>query len=254
MSAASDLRHSQIIEFLKEYDQAKVVELSNQFKVTEETIRRDLDRLEEEGLVIRKHGAAVLRENYSHESSFDERSIKNIEEKRSIAKEAIKYIKTGDRIYLDGSTTAWQMSRFIQDMEITVITNSLKVVSNLIHHEKMKVICLGGEVIRTLQTVSGLVPMNLLREYHLDKCFISCQGLDAEWGVSDNNEDVVALKKIALKQSKVYYLLVDRFKIHQKSSFLIAPTEKIEYLITNQMENKDLAAKYKSKISNFIEV
>lgn len=227
------IRHEIIISILKEQGHARVIDFAEQFNVTEETIRRDFTKLEKKGKIIRKHGGAVLKETLGGELSFDQRRIQNIDEKTAIAKFALSYIKPGDTIFLDGSTTAWQMSRYMPDIEITVITDSIKVIASLMNHQKLNLISIGGQIWTPTQTMIGQGALDSVVNCHVNKCFFSCQGLDPEWGVSDNNSDIAAIKKAMLNHSTEHYLLVDSDKLQAKSLIKFADTSQIDFVFTD---------------------
>lgn len=135
-------RYERIVELVNERGSIRVSELSTLCQVTEETIRRDLDRLEKVGL-LRSHGGAVSLRDRQPETPYAEREIMNAAEKQRIAREAVLMIKPGDRILLDASTTAWYMAS-LPDMPLTVLTNSIRVAAELSGKERIDVISTGG--------------------------------------------------------------------------------------------------------------
>lgn len=120
-----------LVQLVNERMSIRVNELSKIFSVTEETIRRDLEKLEKEHLLRRSHGGAVSIEKEQSEVSYQEREIIHSVDKQKIASEAVKWIKPGDQIALDASTTAWYMAKELPDMPLTVLTNSIKVAVEL---------------------------------------------------------------------------------------------------------------------------
>src|SRR5699024_10069793 len=124
-------RQRKIVEIVNEKSSVRVSELSKEFSVTEETIRRDLEKLEAAQLLQRSHGGAISIMKDQQELSYTEREIMHAKEKKEIAIEAVKLIDLGDRIVLDASTTAWYMARELPNMPLTVITNSIKVATEL---------------------------------------------------------------------------------------------------------------------------
>jgi len=117
-------RHQKIIEQLEEKRIVRVSELSKKFSVTEETIRRDLEKLEKEGYLTRSHGGAVFNEMVKNqEIPFAEREITNISKKKLIAQMSVRYVEESDTILLDASSTAWYMAKILPNMPLTVVTN-----------------------------------------------------------------------------------------------------------------------------------
>jgi DeoR/GlpR family transcriptional regulator of sugar metabolism len=239
MSVQSKARHQQIISFLKEAGQAKVHELSAKFQVTEETIRRDLAKLENDDLLIRKHGGAVPQNTIPDELSFDQRKIQNIKEKTVIAELALKHIEEGDTIFLDGSTTTWQMARNMPDIPLTIISDSIRVLVSLSKHKNITLVSIGGVICPATQTMLGPNAISSIKNYYVDKYFFSCQGLDPDWGVSDNNYDVAAVKIAMIEQSNKHFLLLDNQKLNKRSLVLFASLKEVDHIITDSNTAQD---------------
>ena len=113
----------------------------------------------------------------------------------TVAEVAVKYVSSNDRIILDASTTAWYMAKILPDMPITVVTNSLKVAMELANREKVTVISVGGLLLQKSLSFVGPQTTNALESYHVNKAFISCQGIHAVRGISDSNEMQALVKK-----------------------------------------------------------
>src|SRR5699024_5851183 len=150
----------------------RVTALSRIFSITEETIRRDLENLEKLDKLQRSHGGEVSISSQGPEDTYMEREIINIKEKRQIANAAIKQDHEGDRIILDASTTEWYMTKELPDSDITVLTNSIKVATELSSKRNITVISTGG-VLRT-ESLSFIGPLaeSSLDYYHVNKAFI----------------------------------------------------------------------------------
>ena len=166
-----------------------VSELVTPCQVSQETIRRDLSQLEKRGLLQRSHGGAVpvkkqnasiqgnnraVREN---ELSFRQRINEHVDAKMSIAKRALDFITPGDCILLDSSTTCWYLARQLPDIELTVLTNSLRIVQTLAARGSIRTICLGGEYSDRDEDFHGVVAEQPLREFQMNKIFFSCSSL-----------------------------------------------------------------------------
>ncbi|MBS4203376.1 DeoR/GlpR family DNA-binding transcription regulator [Lederbergia citrea] len=227
-------RHQKIIELVNERSSIRVTELSNIFSVTEETIRRDLEKLEKEQKLQRSHGGAVSVREQDSEIHFSERVITNVLEKKAIAVEAAKQVKSGDRIILDASTTAWYMAKELPNLPLTVITNSIKVVMELSKKEKIEIISMGGRLSpRSLSYVGPLAEQSI-NMYHVNKVFLSCKGLDFNDGLSDSNELQAMLKKRMIERSDQVYLMVDSSKIGKRAFSQISPLSEVDFVITDK--------------------
>ncbi|ASS92792.1 DeoR/GlpR family DNA-binding transcription regulator [Peribacillus simplex] len=226
-------RHQKIVELVNERSSIRVTELSEIFSVTEETIRRDLEKLEKETKLIRSHGGAVSLQEDDSEIHFSERVITNVNEKKVIAYEAAKRVVEGDRIILDASTTAWYMSKALPNIPLTVITNSTKVVMELSKKEKIEVISTGGRLLSKSLSFVGPIAEKSLTMYHVNKTFLSCKGIHLEEGLSDSNEGQALLKKKMIERSDAVILMVDSSKFGKKAFSLIVPPSEVDEVITD---------------------
>lgn len=179
-------RWQRIVQLVNERGSIRVTELSELCQVTEETIRRDLDRLESEGKLMRSHGGAVSVKEAQSEVPFLERETAHADFKNSIAKEAISHIREGDRIILDASTTAWYMAKLIPDMQLTILTNSMKVALEVSGKEKIQVISTGGLLSPKSLSYVGPLAERSLDMYHVHKLFLSCKGVHIQRGISES--------------------------------------------------------------------
>ncbi len=230
-------RHREIVNLVDNEGSVRVAELAKLFQVTEETIRRDLEKLEAEGKLLRSHGGAVSAKNSERETHFSEREISHIQEKMAIAREAVSRVEEGDTILLDASTTAWQMARLLPDMRMTVLTNAIKVAVELAERSKIRVISTGGTLSAPSLSFIGPIAEKTLQSYHVNKLFLSCKGVDIERGLSDSNELQAMLKRNMISIADRCYLLVDHSKFGVKSLTRIAQLKEIHEVITD--ENTD---------------
>lgn len=226
-------RHRKILETVNERLSVRVSELSKIFSVTEETIRRDLEKLEKENLLRRSHGGAVSIIGEQSEISYLEREVTNAQKKKAIAKEAIKFINQGDLIALDASTTAWYMARELPDMPLTVITNSIKVTLELSQKERIKVISTGGMLLAKSLSYVGHLAERSLEWYHVNKAFVSCKGVHVEEGLSDSNESQALLKKKMMNIADQTILMVDSTKFGIRTFMHICDLKEIDHTLVD---------------------
>src|SRR5690625_5057559 len=234
-------RHQKIVELVNERKSIRVTELSRIFSITEETIRHDLENLEKQGKLQRSHGGAVSISSQRPEISYLKREIINIKEKRQIAKAAVKQVHEGDRIILDASTTAWYMAKELPDSDITVLTNSIKVATELSAKKNITVISTGG-VLRT-ESLSFIGPLAeaSLDSYHVNKAFISCKGFHVDHGLSESSEQQSRVKKKMINISDVVYMMIDYSKFGIQAFSRLSPIDDIDYIITDSnMTDKNL--------------
>ncbi len=226
-------RQRKIVDIVNERLSIRVSELSKIFKVTEETIRRDLEKLEKENQLTRSHGGAVSIEKYEHEPSYSEREITNVAEKKAIAEEAVQYIRQGDQIILDASSTAWYVAKELPDIPLTVVTNSIKVAIELSKKDQVKVISTGGQLLSSSLSYVGPLAERSLGLYHVNKAFLSCKGVHLESGLSDSNELQALLKGKMMQIADETIMMVDSSKFGARAFSQISLLSDVDTIITD---------------------
>ncbi|WP_218925318.1 MULTISPECIES: DeoR/GlpR family DNA-binding transcription regulator [unclassified Gemella] len=178
--------------------------------VSEATIRRDLAYLEDKNFIYRTHGGAAKRSSTRGvESTFDSKKGEYVLDKQNVAKYVSdNVIANGQTIYLDVGTSTYDMIDYLKDKKITVVTNSVYHLRKLSAF-KIYTIILGGIVKHSTQAVVGAFALEQLSKYSFDACFIGCNGIDHNFGISTADEQEAYLKKQALSNSKKKYILAD---------------------------------------------
>ena len=219
-----------------------VQELAEQFQVSDETIRRDLEKLEEEGFLKKGYGGAVLNEDIGMELPFNLRSKINPEGKSRIAELVVDHLENGDHIFLDASSTTVFISRAIKrrpPKRLTVITNSIENAVALADTPGVEVIVVGGILSSDSMALMGVKALETIASYHLDKAFISCSGLDLERGVSDGSDEIVSVKQAVMDVSDFVCLAVDSDKFGRVSFSHLCPISDINMIITEKRPSDD---------------
>ncbi|KRQ86158.1 HTH-type transcriptional repressor GlcR [Caloramator mitchellensis] len=232
-------RKNKIAEMIKSGQSVKVSELAKTFNVSESTIRRDLNELETMGTIIRTHGGAVNTLNTNFEPSFIEKQDKYLFEKDYIGKIAAKLIKDGDTIILDAGTTTQYIARYITAKNITIITNSVNLASELSNRDDIEVIVTGGTIRPKTKAMVGFVAENTLRQFRVDKAFIGANGVSIKYGVTTPNSQEANVKKAMIENAKEVCLVVDNSKFNEVTFSLICPVSRINYIVTNQIEDDE---------------
>ncbi|OBZ13039.1 DeoR/GlpR family DNA-binding transcription regulator [Bacillus sp. FJAT-26390] len=240
-------RYDKIVQLVNERGSIRVTELSELCQVTEETIRRDLDRLEQAGRLRRSHGGAVSVKDQQPEIPYFEREITRAEEKKRIAEEAIKLIQPKDRILLDASSTAWYMAASMPDIPLTVLTNSIKVAMELSSKEKIEVISTGGILASRSLSYVGPLAERSLDAYHVDKAFFSCKGVHLERGVSESNELQARIKQKMVGMADQVILLADSSKFGVQAFTHVADLSDVDTIITDRYLSPGLLSQLKEK-------
>jgi DeoR/GlpR family transcriptional regulator of sugar metabolism len=249
-------RLHKIVQLVNERRSIRVTELSELCSVTEETIRRDLDKLESEGKLLRSHGGAVSVKDYQIEAEtpYVERETMNAEQKRRIAQEAIKHIEPNDRIILDASSTAWYMAQILPDIPLTVLTNSIKVALELSSKEKIQVISTGGLLSPRSLSYIGPLAERSLDLYHVEKAFISGKGIHVHKGVSESNEWQALIKQKMISIADEVYLLADYSKFGQQSFAHVSGWDRITYVVTDGRTDREAINQLRERSVDVIQI
>lgn len=228
-------RRNQILAQLQQEKKVIVSDLSQQYNVTEETIRRDLDKLEQQGFATKTYGGAILYENATIEVPYGVRRLTHVEGKKKIAECAQDLVEDGDRIMLDASSTALFITKKIKNKKnLTIITNSIQIMMELADHKGFNVLCTGGNLKEGAFALTGYQAERMLSSFNVDKAFISCKGIDLIQGLTDASESDAEIKKCILKAAKQRILLVDESKFDKISFVKFAELEQIDCIITEK--------------------
>lgn len=231
-------RQKGILTVLEKKDYAEVSYLSQEFNVSEMTIRRDLEKLEKEGELIRVLGGAKLSTKKVYEGTVDERLSTNLAEKRKIAVMAVSLIEDGDVIAFDASTSALEVSKRLKGFEsLTVVTNNISIAVELASEKGITVILLGGYVRgKSLSTIGGSL-VQYLQSINIDKCFISSKAISFEEGLTDATIDEGEAKQAMIRKSNQVIVLADHTKLETVAFFQVCPASSIQIIVTDKPEN-----------------
>lgn len=227
-------RRNLIKDIILDQKSVTVSNLSKKFNVTEETIRKDLQTLENEGILKRIYGGAYVEESVQGDVDVSLRENILVKDKEIIADECVPYVKDGDSIFLDASTTSYYIASKILNRRITLITNSLKIATLVATSDAVKLILVGGVYDNKSMSFLGKTAENHIRNYFVDKSFVSCRSVHLEFGITDSNEQQAEIRKIAFKHSHQKFLVADHTKFNKTSFSFIAELDEIDIIVTNQ--------------------
>lgn len=233
-------RRKLIVNLLKENKRVTVKDLATQLRVSEATLRSDLNQLEMEGLLKRTHGGGVLNEEFknisTNENNFYIREKKNKNEKIKIAEEAIKTIDSKQCILLDGSSTVLELAKILKTLpiQLTVLTSGLQTALELKDNPQITVILIGGVVTKGSNTIEGTMGLSILRHINIDTMYTSANGFTITSGLTDFNLYEVALKQEMIKRANKVIGLIDSTKIGVTSSAVFATIDDIDCIITDK--------------------
>lgn len=227
-------RRNLILEKLQDEKKVVVSELSALFDVSEETIRRDLDKLDKDGLATKSYGGAILNENTGLDMPFNVRKKRNMRGKQVIAELVSGLIQEGEHIIVDPSTTAVAIVKALKSRKhLTVITNSIEVLVELSDVSGWDIISTGGTLRESYLALVGPKAMDGISSFHVEKVILSCKGLSMEKGITDANEMFSQVKQTMLKAAKQRILAVDHTKFNNVAFSQICELPAIDMVVTD---------------------
>lgn len=228
-------RHFRICEILSRQRTVSAAELKKTLMVTAATIRRDLAFLEQEGLLVRSHGGAVSKSSSTNfQPSYEALGRTNHKEKQSIAQEAAELILDGDTVFLEGSTTVFELALLlIPRNRLTVVTNSPLIVAQLQRAPHINVMSTGGDLQRDTFYLSGLWAQRSLNEIRVDKAILGVSAIDPGYGISTASQAEASIKKMIVKIARERIGLADHSKFGNQGFAYVGPCTDIHTLVTD---------------------
>lgn len=227
-------RRDKILDLLKEDGSAKVIDLAKIFKVTEVTIRQDLEKLEKEGLAFREHGGAYLKNVKDHVTSFSLAHKENIDKKELIAKKCIEFIESGDIIILDSGSTTTEIAKKLKGLKnLTVITNALNIALLLGGEPGIEVVMTGGEFKPPTLSLTGQKAADFFKGINVQKLFLATAGLSLKSGLTYPSISDIVVKKAMIDAADTTYLVADSTKIGKSAFASLGALSLIDYIITD---------------------
>ena len=223
-----------ITDRIRASGQVVVSALSAEFQVSEETIRRDLEHLEQEGIATRIYGGAVLRGTDHSAPPYSIRKNTNIEPKVSIARHLAELIRDGDTLMVDESSTAAYAVRALrQKKNITLITNSLELLREMTDQDSWHVISTGGSLKSDVLALVGPHALRTVGSYHAAYAVLSCRGINEHLGLADSDDAVVQIKQAMIAACDCSILLADHRKFDRSGLVALGNLSLVDKLITD---------------------
>lgn len=238
-------RQDKIMQKLNESSSLKVIELAEKFNVSESTIRRDLQEMEEKGMLIRTHGGAVGKSATSFEPSFEEKQTERHAEKVGIGSIAASMIEDGDTIILDSGTTSLEIARHITSKDITVITNSIDIAYELSQKDNVEVIVAGGNIRKNTRAMVGYITERALNNFRVDKAFIGANGISIDDGITTPNFVEAQTKKAMISVANKVIICADSSKFNKVCFSVICPLRMVSAIITSDDLDESIIKEYK---------
>jgi DeoR/GlpR family transcriptional regulator of sugar metabolism len=235
MSLLAEERRFRIREILSRERTVAASELIRTLGVTAATVRRDLAGLEKEGVLVRSHGGAVSRTSSTNfQPSYESLGRTNRTEKQAIAREAEHLILDGETVFLEGSTTVYELARrLLHRNRLTIITNSPPMVHEFQRSQHVSVICTGGELQKDVFYLSGVWAQRALSEIRVDKAVLGVSAIDPGYGISTASQAEAQIKKMILKSARVSIALADHSKFGNQGFAYVGPVTDLDILVTD---------------------
>lgn len=238
-------RRKKILDLLEKNGQVFVHELSEEFGVSEVTIRNDLELFESKRLLIRSRGGAMLFENaVGVDFQLSDKDKMNFSEKMRIGKKAAALVNPGETIILDSGTTTMEVAKNLNvNNSINVITNAFNIADQLIKSPNINIIVPGGTLRKNSHSLVGPLAEKSMRNFYVDKVFLGVDGFDPSEGAFTPNIEEASLNQIMIDIAKEVILVADSSKFKRRSLAFICPPNKIDIVITDDNIGKEEHAK-----------
>lgn len=243
-------RLEQIMDFLKSHNLVTVDQLVAATHASPATIRRDLIKLSQEGVISRTHGGVTLNRFIPSQPTTQEKSQRSQQEKQAIASAAAALVRAGDAIVLDAGTTMIELARQITHLPLRVITSDLHIALFLSEFKQIEVTIIGGRIDDSSQSCIGDHGRRLLQNIWPDLAFVSCNGWDLEKGVTSPTEEKAALKRDLIANAQRRVLLADSSKYGAWSLFNITHLDSLTDIITDAHLDDDARVALKNCKAN----
>jgi DeoR family fructose operon transcriptional repressor len=235
-------RQSIILDELRAFNRVQSSKLCSLLAVSEDTIRRDLNELQDKGQLKKVHGGAI---SLSFIPSFKKREVIEIQTKHELAKKALPLIEEDMVLIIDGGTSNVQLVNLLPtDKKLTIFTNSIPVASKLCEYPNIDGVLLGGNILRKGYTTVGYQAIEPLLEIHADMCFLGITSVDIDAGLTEANRQETTIKKAIIKASNKVVILAISNKIGTIQPFKVCDLESLDVLVTDLDPSDPLLEEY----------
>lgn len=238
-------RQEFILREINLHNKVLTSDLCEAINVSEDTIRRDLSELAETGDIIKVHGGALSK---SFHVSFQSNGVYSHDNKKLIAQKAVRLIRDGMFVLTTGGTTIIELAKALpQHLRATFFTGSLPAAMEYIQHPNIEVIFIGDKISKNSKITVGGDAITKIKQIHADICFLGINAIDAENGLTDNDWEVVQVKKAMMQSSKKVVALTIAEKINSLQKIKIAGIEELDAMITDMDPGDKIFDAYKEK-------
>lgn len=239
-------RHRYILNEVNIRNRVLLTDIAQKLEVSEDTVRRDLHQLSEQGKLKKVHGGAVATS--FHVYSYREDQIYAHESKIEIATKAIRLLTDGGVLVMSGGTTNLEVARLLpEELHLTVFTPSLPIAMQLLAHQNIETIFVGGKLSHDAQIALGGETIKTLLHVKADFCFMGTGNLDAQHGLTEFDWEVVQLKKAMIETAEKVVVLTISEKINSAQRFNVCPVNRIHALVTELQPTDVHLEEFKAK-------
>lgn len=240
-------RKQRILERTGQDGRVVASELSREFGVSEDTIRRDLRELAADGLLHRVHGGALPLPKPPVSVSYASRAAQAPEAKAAIAQAAARLVRAGQLVAIDGGTTPLQVAQHLPpDLRLTVVTHSLPVLALLAARPQVELIAVGGKVFGDALVTVGPVAVDAYRSIRPDVCFFGVAGIDVEAGLTALNLEEALVKRAMLEGASTVVAVAAADKLGTAGPFAVAPIGRVTHLVTDRSAPADVLDRFRA--------
>lgn len=248
-------RRALILKRLSENRYVQVSDLAGELDVTTVTIRRDLDEIEADGLCIRKRGGAIrVNPGVTMEMPYDIKQHEMVSQKERIGMKALELIEDGDTFILDAGSTTYALALLLNSkVQITVVTNDLKIAGKLAENPKIKLICTGGVARTFVYSLQGELAEAFIKDIKVDKTFLGADAIHTDGVISNVNIEEVSIKKAMIRAADRTILMADSSKFGKAGFVKICDLHDVDVIITdNGISNEVREMIYSQQIEVYI--
>ncbi|MCK9509488.1 MAG: transcriptional repressor AgaR [Pigmentiphaga sp.] len=230
-------RRARILQELRKQSEVSVNQLSDMFKVSEVTIRKDLNELKRKNLVARIRGGAIRvpETNLGVDIAIKDKQLFHYKEKSSIGKLAASLINENETILLDSGTTTLEVAKNLHTFQnLTIVTNAINIAMELLAYKRFTVILLGGHLRDTSLSTVGPIAESTLKIFYCDKLFLGVDSFNLEKGVSTPNIEEANINQTMMSMSKETIAVFDSSKFNKRSFTFISSVNEIDTIVTDE--------------------
>ena len=227
-------------KFINQYDSVSLTELTEEFDVSMNTVRRDIDYLEKNGVVEKVYGGVVPTKGRQL-TSYNFRNRKNNTEKNNIAKLASSKIKKDDLVFIDSGTTTSTILQYVDpELQFTVLTNNLDVILSASKNENINLIVLGSKLYHRTRSLLLNNDESFIDSVNINKAFMAATGITIEHGLTNSNFEEQRIKQKVINRAEDFYVLVDTSKFGQAALLTYSPLDKVDVIITDSEPSEEM--------------